>query len=553
MNSEWAAVNQTLETVLARLATIPEPAHLVTARKAVEGRFGSGTSDLVTMDRLARVIDRLKADCRIELGRSDRYVLAHAVATPSERLQGKSVLASDDLCAVPLQAWERDAKAGKMSASHWRGLFGSFLQAAPGSGTERLRKLLKISWPTVQKQAKHEMPWMAAFRRHEGLLASRPCEPYIEELVRGKRGLLDDLRANVGVSAASWFWSELTNALLAAIESAPELEFKARIPAFLSLAVEFPGSPDSILAATLNRYAGCQVKLPHQGLLLFALDVWKSPQLSRNFRWSQVSAKAKQMVCGWLAQEDLEDFYRLCQDAGQVDERRLKYWLRFKEQIVFSQIVLGVELLWSRNPDIREFRERKKGRLASLTATTGGNNAIVMQIADWVFVEFSQTNNACYPYRTAKVPFAIGESRYAMSELKDKDATAASGASKLVHMSQWERDTFDVFLRRCGIHPDGSSMRLVPDRVGGIPGWTSVPNTPPSRSPAAPSGGTQVTIPKPLSQRLFAEIARAGCKVQDNRLNGGSLWVLGSGLSVHTQQELKKLGFKPKVGKGFFL
>jgi hypothetical protein len=553
VKSEWATASHMLETMLSRLATIPAPTHLVIARKAVEEKYGSGMSDLVTTDRLARVIDRLKADRRVELGRSDRYVLAHAVASPSERLQGRSVLASDELYAVPLQAWERDAKAGKMRGSHWRGLFHSFLQAAPGAGTECLRKLLQTSWPTVQTQVKREMPWMAALGRHAGLLAARPCEPYIEELVLGKRELLDDLQASVGVPAASWFWPELSNALLAAIESAAEAEFKARIPAFLKLAVEFPGSPDAILATTLNRYARCEARLPHQGLLRFALDVWKSPQLSRNVLWSQVSPQAKQMVCGWLAQEDLEDFYRLCQDAGHVDERRLRYWLRFKEQIVFSQIVLGAELLGSKSLDIREFRQRKKGRLASLTSSTGGNNAIVMQIANWVFAEFSQTGNACYPYLIDQVPFALGESQYSTSDLKDRDAVAASGGETLIHRGQWERDLFDAFLRRCGIYPDASSMTVAPDRVGGTPGGSSAPRAPDRIMQDPRRDGLPLSVPHPLTPPLVSELEQSGCRIVDHRTNGGSLWVLGSGFDDKTYKALKSLGFKAKEGKGLYL
>src|SRR5690606_28291342 len=114
--------------------------------------------------------------------------------------------------------------------------------------------------------------------------------------------------------------------------------------------------------------------------------------------WNMVSTATKKMVCGWLAQEDLEDFYELCKDDGEVDERRLEFWLCFKEQMSYTMILLGTDLRYSRARDVTEFIARKGDRVGDLTRAQPGNNAILMCIGGWLFVEFSKTGNACFGF-----------------------------------------------------------------------------------------------------------------------------------------------------------
>jgi hypothetical protein len=378
------------------------------------------------------------------------------------------------------------------------------------------------------------MPWKEAVGRHLGLLGSDPCVPYVKELLRGETGLLDDLRDHLSVPPGSWFWIELRAALLRQINEGEEAAFRGRIPFALKLAKEIPNYRDVVLGAVLDRYARCKDRSRHGVLLQFALEEWKSPQLSRNAMWSQVRLDTKQMVCGWLAQEDLEDFYRLCQDAGQVDERRLKFWLRYKEQIAFSQIVLGGDLMWSSNLDHREFRERKKGRLATLLNSQSGNNAIVMQIGEWVLVEFSQIGNACYPYLLEKVPFQIGQPRYSLTELKNRSASVASSASRLVHRESWEADTFEPFLRARGIEPDEHVVRSkATDHVGASSGL----------------GGKPRDV---MSPAVVHAVERAGGRIVDHRKSGGNLWLTDLNTAGTVHEEMLRLGFKYKPGKGLY-
>src|SRR5882672_1461778 len=540
-------INRSFDDATSRLSAgngaIRPAQRLVDACTLVRKRFGSGQSALASNDRLTAIVARLLRDNLSILSRGDRYVLAHTLAQPVPQLRDASILGSGTMADRLLVQWEKEAGKAELRASHWRGLFHSFLQAQPSENTDRLRKLLRKSWSNILAASRHQLPWMTAVQNHLGLLGEHPCDVYVAELIRGDRALLDDLLQAVTIPPASWFWGDMRDALLRLIGAIEETEFKRRIDFALSMGDEIPMAKDAVLAGVLNRYAQCQGRTPHQKLLAYSLEAWKSPQLARNALWSQVRADTKRMICGWLAQEDLEDFYRLCQDAGRVDERRLKFWLRYKEQIVFSQIVLGGELMWSQDPDIRDFLQRKKGRLATLITSSSGNNSIIMQIGEWVFVEFSQTGNACYPYIRDNIPFDLGETRYSLTELKDKTAVERSGASRLVHRESWEKDTFEPFLRARGIYADDNHAPVRrPRRTSETSG-----------AGARGTGEINSEVPTPLTSDLVREIKESGGRVLNGRAMGGYLWVQGSKFSDATFRKLKRLGFKFKLGHGFYL
>jgi len=225
------------------------------------------------------------------------------------------------------------------------------------------------------------------------------------------------------------------------------------IPTFLELAEAIEKAKTPVFAALINRFPTLRDQSKHDLLLAALVRNWGSPQLDSSAKWAHATPAAKAIACGWLAQEDLEDFYRVCQQNGEVDDRRLKYWLRFKRQMRFTKIALGAYVATSKHPDYAAFRERKKGRLARLTDQED-NNAIIIQIGGRVFAEFSQVNHACYPYRLDLCPFNKDRAWFSVSEdLKSQSAVRASNAKRLRHVHWWE-DSFDNFLQSKGIFPD---------------------------------------------------------------------------------------------------
>jgi len=273
----------------------------------------------------------------------------------------------------------------------------------------------------------------------------------------------------------------------------------------------------------------CRDRTRHNVLLEYSLSVWRSPQLASSVSWSQVRPEAKQMVCAWLAEQDLRDFYELCQGEQQVDEERLEYWLRYKYQITFSQIVLGSALRESQDRDARDFRRRHEGRLAFLTGATSSNNAMLMRIGDWLFVEFSETGNACYGYKVDRLPFKTGVQSYAIGDLRNPQTIDRLKGCRLIHRGNWQYDTFDPALRERGIRPD-------PEEVVDTRGKPRIP----------------AAISAVIPSRLLSDIYRAGGKVSDGRPDGGYLVVRLSGASTSMDAELRRIGFKWARDTGYW-
>lgn len=522
---------------------IREPVDLSRRVEQIHHRFGHGHKELVNKDRINSAVGALSDKGIQALRPQDRYVLAYGLSQSLPVLKGEMLIQSEQLFDALLHRWRQDSREERLRGAVWRGLFRSFLQAPTGPPAAKLQRFLVESFESAKQRVRPGTSWLDAVERHIGLLHSSPCDEYITEIFHGGHEKLDDLVANLTPPPASWFWDALVDTLSQQIEQLPDATFKDRIDLILRIAqfTQLISRRDQILAGLLDRYASTRDRSRHQQLLDFSLEHWKSPQLKSSLKWSQARPGTQHMVCAWLALEDLEDFYRLCQAEKQVDDDRLRYWLRFKGQIGFSQIVLGSALFWSSDPDIREFRQRKKGRLAQLTAGQPENNAILMQIGDWLFVEFSSTGNACYPYKLAHLPFERGISAYAVSQLKDVQAVEKSRARRLRHRLQWQID-FDAALADWGIYPDGS--RSMPART--IRSEPSALNDTNRKSPPR-----HVPWARDLPATILRALEEADAKVEDLRNRGGSLWIYPGRHSNELHQGLTRAGFKFKIGRGY--
>jgi hypothetical protein len=287
----------------------------------------------------------------------------------------------------------------------------------------------------------------------------------------------------------------------------------------------------------------------NEALLQASLKHWGSPQLQRNQLWTHVSTATKQMVCGCLAQEDLEDFYRLCKDEKEVDDRRLKFWLRFKQQMTYTMILLGPALRSSGLRDVQSFIRRKGDRLGDLTKTSGSNNAILMCIGGWLFVEFSQTGNACYAFKLDQRKIELGRRVYRLDDLKQ-----SSRDLWLPHVDgrgSWEQTFLDE-LERVGVRSDEPRER---------PRSTELP--PQSKAPAK-NASTRTATPTKTDttpfrsgwavspDKIVAQLNQLGFKVSDRRQQGGTVWVFDDAVGARAH-ELRRLGMRYKQGKGYYL
>lgn len=523
-----------LDTIAGELVEGPRsvqaPKQLLRAVERVRRLFDKGQSARISQDRVDKAVRALEASGAKELRPAQRFILANALVQAPAVLQGESILESRFAPAL-LSKWDEDSRAGKMRASHWRGLFHSYLQAAPSEHLERLRRVLRSSLPVLAKATKVRARWMETALRHETLLSENPCSNYVQELHNGARSRLDDLTQEISIPQASWFWRNLAETYCRHLELLSDSDFYRRIEFSLELAEELLLSHrDAVLRGVLNRYAQSSHRPRHNRLLEFSLEAWRSPQLSSSVAWTQVRPEAKQMVCAWLAEQDLRDFYELCQGDHRVDEDRLEYWLRFKHQISFTQIALGTDLQESSAYDARDFRNRHKGRLAYLTSRSRSNNAMLMQIGNWLFVEFSEKNNACFGYRMASLPFKLGAQVYAVDDLKSREVERLKGCKLIHRKGVWQQEIFDPALRQRGIRPDPEEV--VEARVR-------------PRIPAA--------IAAAIPPRLLGDIHRAGGKVTDNRPDGGLLLVRLPVPNTSIDVELRRIGFRWSRDAGYWL
>jgi hypothetical protein len=496
--------------------SIRPPDRLIRAVERVRRQFDKGQTAIVSEDRVTKAIEAL-ADKGAEALRSgQRFVVAHALAQAPPLLKGHALL-NTRFAGDLLGKWERDAGNGKLRPSHWRGLFHSYLQTEPSENLTRLRRLLKSALPKLIRDLKVHPRWLHTAQKHSEILSQEPCAKYAREILDGDKSSLDDLRQEIAIPDGSWFWGSLVGAFTQQLDSFDDSQFRDRIDLALSMARELRSHRNALLITVLNRFVRCHTTQRHTQLLTFALDTWRSPQLTSSVLWTQVRPEAKQMVCAWLAEQDLRDFYELCQGDKQVDEERLKYWLRFKNQITFSQIVLGASLRDSRDPDASEFRRRQKGRLALLTGSTSNNNAMLMQVGSWLFVEFSEKGNACYGYRMDRLPFETGAQRYAVTDLRSPSTIDRLKGCRLIHRGQWQEEVFDPELRTRGIRPDPV------DSIAVLPG------------------------------RLLGEIKRGGGEIVDRRPMGGCLVIRLPRSDSEVDRELRKLGFQWSRETGYWI
>jgi hypothetical protein len=450
-------VRQRLQSSLASLLDgtnrIRPPAALLAAVAKVRARWGNGAIGRQKGHVVEHVVQRLLQNGGAPT-RRELFFLSFSLSTPLEALRGVSLLNTSGLFSALLTIWREQSANGKLGKLAWRGLYSSYLMADDRHTAESLRLFVASTREAVfQTGSGRTLPWMEHVIRHLELLGKSPCSGYANDLLEGNSSRLEDLLASGNVPHSSWFWAELVDALVVRLGNLSESVFKAAIPRVLDLSAKLPNARGKLLAALINRFPSLRDRSKHDLLLSALLFSWGSPQLDSAVQWSNVSKEAKAIACGWLAQEDLEDFYHVCHQNGEVDNRRLRYWLRFKNQMSFTKIVLGEAITSSRSQDYVDFRKRKRGRLGDLTDDYF-NNAIIIQIRGWVFAEFSQVNNACYPYKLECCPFKKESISFTVkNQLKSTHAVSLSGAETLSHMSSWEQK-FDGFLRSQGIYPD---------------------------------------------------------------------------------------------------
>ncbi|HEJ6919029.1 type I Zorya anti-phage system protein ZorC [Serratia marcescens] len=401
-----------------------------------------------------------------------------------------------------------------------------------------LRGYIAQGYLVVKATIRREKSWMKTIDFYNDIFTPQAGDVISRQLLAGESNSLSSLEKIAQIPDSSWLWKRIFTVLLAQLDTLDDPQFLDKISWLLGLAAQWVRFRDDIMSAILTRYYHSIYRdQSHSALKQAALEYWDNPQLkSQQNKWHQyVSEPVAAMVRGWLAKQDLMHFFELLRGNGDVDQARLHYWLRFANQMGFTRIVMGPDAWQDRGSDFVKFREENKGRLSYLRGGRSLDNAMIMQINDYLFVEFSGTGNAMYAYRIGHAPFNPESRTLDINHLKDQVRCAirmphtprAEGYNK-VRITGWMLK-YDDELRKLGIRWMAEEPVKFVDK-----------------NASSPVSLSAIKIINPLRDTAIQHLVDgSSCIVSDNRQKGGVLSVQLSIPDDTIERELLRLGFAP--------
>jgi hypothetical protein len=408
----------------------------------------------------------------------------------------------------------------------------------------RLREFLSRHCATLQKQ-QPVLAWTQSLHEHRNLLGDNPCQRYGKILLDGDNSLIEELRERLGIDDDTWVMQEL---ILAPIEAATELDDDHFRPRVIDLTQRLEGHPllaSRGLAALLKRYHRCESRPEHHTLRDAALREWKSPWLESNRPlWHAViGAEATEMVSLWLKKRTIQDFFELLQADGQADRQRMTFWLKYAEFMEEIWLALGTNSLYNNKADYRRIRQQMEGRYMALEG--GGyahDNAFLMKIGGYVFIEFGKHSNACHVFDANNLPFKPRQKSVLGTQDGLKNTYHPGHRDKLMHRDGWQWNFAHFLSSYAGAEPGKEPGRRPASRP-----TASGRSTPPASAERQPAAD-KIDVAE-----LTAYCAIHGHTVVDHRDKGGALWVQGSGFNGDVITVLRQAGFSFKEGKGWWL
>jgi hypothetical protein len=488
----------------------------------------------------------------------DAYVLSWSLSLP-HRPQGACII--EDRGRLQRVLDGVDGWQGRPSAYRrcYQGLVKSYFtydalleSVAPTARNNwrLLREYLYEHNPVIRD--KHLNPkWVDAAVGNRKLFGEKPCEPYVDALLRGDSGVIDHLCEQLGINKASWFLREL---VLAQVNGATLLgngQFQELLPRLLSLLAANEVLRDRGMIVVLDRYAQLPGTPLHQGLRDHSVAWWGNPWLPSNeTRWGGVKPVARTMVADWLKLEFIETFFTKLAEDGLGDPRRMNFWKRYVKSINHIEFALGSTARNSRERDMVLLRKKMTGLVQALDAS-GTNNAFIMRMGPLVAVEFSGLGNAFYGYDARKsIPFDTKQ--LLRLDVNGRNSLKHKGQSILwlshqdgIHnWDKWE-DMFAATLRKeFGIEP--SATPPTPRR------FTSSPRAAAPHASPAP-GRAAAAAPQEYSRSALNKFAHEnGLTIDDKTTSGGNLWVRVGGSDEVVSRVLTRWGFRNKPGKGWW-
>ncbi len=555
-------------------APFGRPEAMVRAVVEIRRRVNGASGTLVQRNRIQEALDLLSTrGLRVACATHLRF-LCWALGEPHKDTPAL-LQRTDGVVAGLLSAVDGALSERTLPLSAWRGLLAAYFgpeqrptREAEAANWQALRGFLARSLPVIEEQSRYKPDWLRTLVEHDNVLTERPCDRYAAAVFAGQEDALAPLRDQIGVAQTSWFWEELILSQVRHLCGLADGEYLGALDRFLAVLRRHPLLADDALILVLNRHHRSLTNVPHLTLQDFATEHWGSPHIHAQAKWSLVAPPVKQMVREWIVREDLKLFFDLLSADGAADQRRLDFWLRFAKQIDFAHFALGPAVFDSPRPDYVDMRKRRRQRISRLVNPGNpDNNAFILKLGAYFFVEFGQTGNAAYGYRADDLPFCLPAAEVDLHQAKNRRRCIFRQS----HHSDWEYK-FLVALEALGIHPDDDR------RCGRTPGAliaAQKPSTPPRppqsysppiRRPAPvppahrytePQGSNasqvQTTDDDPLWLLPTLTLAQKhDLKVLDQRPKSGCLWLLTDNAAHPARGDLERLGFRFTEGRGFW-
>lgn len=454
------------------------------------------------------------------------------------------LLEDDEFFPKVDNAIKKRLESNELKRKDWMALCSSYFayqHEAPETNPHWcvLRRHIAEGYSVVKAAIRHEKSWMKTIEFYHDIFTPQAGGVISSQLLEGEYNSISSLDKVAQIPDSSWLWKRVFKVLLEQLDTVDAPQFLGKISGLLGLAAQWVRFRDDIITAILTRYYHSIYRdQAHSALKQAALEYWDNPQLkSQQNKWHQyVSEPVAAMVRGWLAKQDLMHFFELLRGNGDVDQARLHYWLRFANQMGFTRIVMGSDAWHDRGSDFVKFREENRGRLSHLRGGRSFDNAMIMQINDYIFVEFSGTGNAMYAYRTGEAPFnpesGILEINIHLKSqgrciLRLPHAPRAEGYNK-VRITGWMLK-YDDELRKLGIRWMAEEPIKFVDKKA-----------------SSPVSMSDIKIINPLRDTAIQRLVEGGsCFVSDNRQKGGVLSVQLRTPDDTIERELLRLGFAP--------
>jgi hypothetical protein len=402
-----------------------------------------------------------------------RHMIASALSMSIRELDKQCLLGLPKLQNI-LESYQVDADKGRLWQLTWYGLLVSYFAYDPAcakpqdeAGWEQLRTFLNHTWPLIDRQADGALvpDWIVLLRTERQLLGDRPADKYGRAWLEGDMKMTERLRLDLDIPPSSWFWSELVTGAVRVAAGKTDAAFIASIPKLLDLIDDRPVCRDDAVEAILVRYFACRETPVHEDLCAYVVhkNVWRNPKLrdaGYATKWNRVPDEVWRMVLGWVNKQNLRDFFDILALRNKADEGRLAFWTKYIEQIHWTRLIFSSDTmeLARHSEEVRALIAREDGSYASLTINKGVD-AFMMQIGDFIIVEFSKKPNACYIYPISGLKFDRYRKTYTGSTGDLKYGHYDSNSGKIIHNGDWQSNGAAT-LRRLGILTDAQVGKL---------------------------------------------------------------------------------------------